>query len=73
MWVISLERVNMNPDCRLSFTEWLLLIEPQLDTGESLYVSCTGIFDVMSAVWNNMSPEMLTQVFKIIQEGYDEA
>ena len=46
-WIITFKKVNMHPECRLSFPELILRIEPQLDTGESLYNSCNGIFYVM--------------------------
>ena len=49
-WVISFKKVNMNPKFRLSFPECILSIEPQLDTDESFYVSCTGIFDAMPSL-----------------------
>ena len=38
-----------------------------------LYAGRTGLFDAMPAAWNNMSPDMRTQVFNVIQDFYDEA
>ena len=63
----------MNTDCRLSFPEWILQIESQLDTVERFYVDHTGLFDAMPAVWKNMSTDMRTQLFNVIKELYDEA
>ena len=63
----------MHPDYKLSFPEWILQIESQLNTGERFYVGCTGIVDAIPYVWKNMSPDMGTQVFNAIKEFYDEA
>ena len=49
-WVISFKKVNMHPKFRLSFPECILSIETQLDTDESFYVSCTGLFDAMPSL-----------------------
>ena len=68
----SFKRVNIYPDCGLSFSEWLLNIESQMDTGKRFYASLTGILDAVPDVWKNMSNEMQTQLFNVIQGFYDE-
>ena len=72
-WMNSFKRVNMNTYYRIYFPECLLQIYSQLGIVERLYVGCTGIFDAMSYLWNNISPDMRTQLFSVIQEFYDES
>jgi hypothetical protein len=51
-WVESFVAVNLHPDGRILFEEWLKKIDSKIQTGERFFkVRNRSLFDAMSALW----------------------
>ena len=56
-WVESFKRVNLHPDFRVSFEDWLRKIDTHLSCGNKFFVGRTTLHDALPAVWTNLSIE----------------
>ena len=72
-WITSFKRVNLHPDHRLPFDEWIKKIESQIKTGEQFFVKRNGLFDAMPACWKNLSVEDRHTICSKIDRFYKEA
>ena len=68
-WIKSFIRVNLHPDYRLSFVDWIKKIETQIVAGESFFKCRTSLYDILPQFWKTMTPvDRSTVVNKI--DGY---
>ncbi len=55
-WIQSFRKVNLHPDFRVWFHEWLQKIQEKIETGERFFKEhANSLFDALPAVWRNMS------------------
>jgi hypothetical protein len=72
-WVSSFIKVNLHPDHRVDFTEWLLKIDSAITTGEQFFKGRTSFYDAMPAFWRNMAVTTRRQLIERIDKFYTEA
>lgn len=69
IWKKSFIAVNMHPDHRISFQEWINKISSHIDTGEASYSRTNmSIFDAMPEFWKNMTVRDRQNIIKKINE-----
>lgn len=56
IWERSFKSVNLHPDFRVSFDDWIAKIKPYLSAGEQTYSRAneSSLFDAMPEFWKNM-------------------
>ena len=69
-WINSFIRVNLHPDHRLSFIDWIKKIESQVVAGESFFKCRTSLYDILPKFWKTMTPIDRAAVVTIIDEFY---
>ena len=69
-WINSFIRVNLHPDHRLSFLDWIKKIESQVVAGESFFKRRTSLYDILPKFWRRMTPIDRRTVVTIIDGFY---
>ena len=69
-WINSFIRVNLHPDHRLSFLDWIKKIESQVVAGESFFKRRTSLYDILTKFWRRMTPIDRTTIVTIIDGFY---
>ena len=69
-WINSFIRVNLHPDHRLSFWDWIKKIESQIVAGESFFKCRTSLYDILPEFWKRMKPADRANVVTIIDGFY---
>ena len=69
-WIHSFIRVNLHPDHRLSFADWIKKIESQVVAGESFFKRRTSLYDILPKFWKHMLPIDRQNVVTKIDEFY---
>ena len=69
IWVNSFKKVNLHPDYRVSFKEWLNRIDSHIATGDSAYTRSNedSIYDAMPGFWKGMKIEERQKVLRRIK------
>ena len=69
IWVKSFRKVNLHPDYRVSFKEWLKKIDSHVTTGDTAYTRSNedSIYDAMPAFWKAMKVEERQKVLQRIK------
>jgi hypothetical protein len=66
-WIQSFRKVNLHPDFRVSFHEWLQKIQEKIETGERFFKErANSLFDALPAVWRNMTTVQRQECIQII-------
>jgi hypothetical protein len=72
-WVESFVAVNLHPDRRIPFEEWLKEIDSKIQTGERFFkVRNRSLFDAMPALWKRMTEIMRQMVVDTIKGFYQD-
>jgi hypothetical protein len=73
-WINSFKKVNLHPDFRIPFSEWLQKIKEKIETGERFFKErLNTIFDAMPALWKNLSVEERHDCMSIIDDMKETA
>ena len=70
-WIKSFIRVNLHPDHRLSFVDWIKKIESQVVAGECFFKCRTSLYDILPQFWKQMSVEDRISVINTIDGFYE--
>ena len=70
-WINSFIRVNLHPDHRLSFVDWIKKIESQVVAGESFFKCRTSLYDILPQFWKQMSVDDRNSVVTTIDGFYE--
>jgi hypothetical protein len=72
-WVESFVGVNLHPDRRIPFEEWLKKIDSKIQIGERFFkVRNRSLFDAMPALWKQMTEIMRQMVVDTIKGFYQD-
>ena len=69
-WINSFICVNLHPDYRLPFWDWIKKIESQIVAGESFFKCHTSLYDILPEFWKQMTPIDRANVVTIIDGFY---
>lgn len=72
-WEKSFIKVNLHPDHRVNFDEWVKRIDTTLVTGEKFFVGRRSLYDAMPAAWKHLSPEQRQTVKFMIDRFYHDS
>ena len=73
-WISSFKKVNLHPDFHVLCVEWLRCIDDKIETGEKFFTEhWHGLFDVMPAVWKNISVEACHKCINMIDSFHRDA
>merc|ERR1712232_1151962 len=56
-WIDSFKRVNLHPDYRMGFAEWIKKMETQVVAGESFFKRRSSLYDILPQFWKNFTPD----------------
>ena len=59
VWENSFVKVNLHPDHRVPFVDWLKRIDSKIETGERFFTKHnSSLYNAMPALWKNMKIEV---------------
>jgi hypothetical protein len=67
MWISSFTKVNLHPDHRISFIEWIKKIDEKIEVGEHFFSKCNNsCFLAMPMFWQKLSIEARHAAISVI-------
>lgn len=72
-WGKSFIKVNLHPDHRIPFVQWLRKIDSHLETGERFFKNDSdGLYEAMPALWKNLEVKERHRLISIIDSFYKQ-
>jgi len=75
-WISSFKRVNMHPDHRVPFDEWLRILDRRgilTEESEAFFTRRMSLYDAMPAVWKGLSPDERRSIMRLIDGIYSSS
>jgi hypothetical protein len=54
-WIDSFKKVNLHPEHRVAFPDWIKRIDEKLISGERFFKNRSSLYDAMPALWRNLA------------------
>jgi hypothetical protein len=67
MWVASFKKVNLHPDHRISFIDWIKKIDEKVEVGEHFFSKRNdSCFEAMPSFWHRLTIEARHEAVSLI-------